>query len=65
MGPADVYSAETYSLLREDCPMVKRFSVQHLEGYRVSNLKVKFRVYLQIVGYDEIVRRLKDLIDNV
>lgn len=45
--------------------MVKRFSVQRIEGYRVSNLKVKFRVCLQIVGYDEIVRRLKDLIDNV
>lgn len=43
--------------------MVKRFSVQHVEGYRVSNLKLKFCVYLQIVGYGEIVRRLKDLID--
>lgn len=43
--------------------MVKRFSVQHIEEYRVSNLKLKFCVYLQIVEYDEIVRRLKGLVN--
>lgn len=30
---------------------------------RVSNLKLKFCVYLHLTGHDEIVRRLKDLID--
>lgn len=43
--------------------MVKTFSVQHVEGYRVSNLKLKFCVYLHLTGHDEIVRRLKDPID--
>jgi len=44
--------------------MVKMFSIQHIEGYRVSNLKLKFCVYLESVRYDEIIRRLKDLIDT-
>lgn len=43
--------------------MVKTFSVHHLEGYRVSKLKLKFAVYLQLMRHDEIVRKLKDLID--
>lgn len=43
--------------------MVKTFSVQHLEGYRVSKLKLKFSVYLELKGHEEIFRKLKDLID--
>lgn len=43
--------------------MVKTFSVQYLEGYSVSKLKLKFSVYLQLTGHHEIVGNLKDLID--